>query len=638
MYYWRLAPIVAGNAINWRGASFLYNPSGTAGWNQSHLYQHLKSTYRQITLDSLTRIFRFGNRVNNLFITHSKYPESGTENGHFSISVNGELKIASACVGASVIFNVFDTVTFQPLKNTTGLYGSAINCNSTTRSYNFEYSYNTPADRKKAMDFMDSVPAGYYVAARLILDARYNPSTGGYDYAQSLANAWKADTTINGSGKSLYHKLQAQGAQLDSINDPQGRIWAFVYRKNDAARFASKFFFSPTVFDRITASVDCPTIDTLGYVTSPKFGPAREWQDVHWRGHTVENGAAPDSVLLTVIGVNNAGVETELFNRSRAQQDFSIASVNAGTYPYLKLRLRNQDSVHASPWQLDYWRINYVPVPEGAIAPNLYYTGADTTSPGSSSGYPFGIAFKNVSSVGFDSVSVKVKLTDSLGNTRTIVLPKTKAIAAGDTARVYFELSTDTLQGTYNMLVDINPDDAQKEQYHFNNFIYKSIVVLRNDNLGICPGSSITYKAGLINGATYQWQVDMGAGFVNVANSAIYSGATTAELKLTTPPTSWYGYKYRAVITNGGTSFSTVYTLKFAVKWSGSQNVAWENTANWNCGVLPDENTDVIINSSLSRYPVINSAAACRSLKAMPNSTIRVVSGFTLKIAGAPGN
>jgi hypothetical protein len=74
------------------------------------------------------------------------------------------------------------------------------------------------------------------------------------------------------------------------------------------------------------------------------------------------------------------------------------------------------------------------------------------------------------------------------------------------------------------------------------------------------------------------------------------------------------------------------------VKWNGTASTAWENTANWNCGVLPDAFTDVILNSSISRYPVVSSNVSCRSLKALPNSTIRVLTGFTLNVTGKPSN
>ena len=631
VYYWRVAPVINGVATNWRNSSFLYNTAAVTGWNQSHVYQHLKSSYQRMSLDTNTKVTSYGNRVNNLFITHSKYPESGTEGSHFSIAVNGDLVIRGVCRGHTIIFNVFDTVSFRPLRNLTSMYGSLVNCNTTTSSYNFEFNFESAVNRKKIMDFMDTIPKGYYVVARMMLDP-----DGDNTYTSSLASTWQADTAVYGSGKSLYHYLNAQGATMDSINNPNGRIWALTYRKNSANRFPPRFDFSPTIYDRITASVDCPTIDTLGYVISPKFGPARSWQNVHWRGHSVEAGASPDSTLLSVYGFDNAGNKYLLYNKSKADSNFSVSDVDATSIPYLQLQLRDQDAINASPWQLDSWGIDYTPVPEGGISPNLYFAAADSASVDSVqlSKYPFGVAFKNVSNTSFDSVKVRITLTDSLGQARQIVLPKIKPIASGDTAKVYFELSTDTMAGRYNMLVDINPDNDQVEQQRFNNFLYKSVVVIRSSDLGLCPGSSITYKAENAATGTYRWQVDTGTGYIDIIDGAIYSGATSTSLKLNTPPTTWYGYKYRCMVTSNGTTYSKEYVLKFAVKWNGSLNTAWENTGNWSCGVLPDPYTDVIINSAIDKYPVVNSSAFCRSIKALPNSTIRVTSGNSLNVSG----
>ncbi|MEI9808500.1 MAG: hypothetical protein WDO16_11870 [Bacteroidota bacterium] len=67
---------------------------------------------------------------------------------------------------------------------------------------------------------------------------------------------------------------------------------------------------------------------------------------------------------------------------STSQQDYDISSISASQYPYLKLKMRNQDSVNLTPYQLRYWRLTYVPVPEGAIAPNLYFTTKDTVEVG----------------------------------------------------------------------------------------------------------------------------------------------------------------------------------------------------------------------------------------------------------------
>jgi hypothetical protein len=50
---------------------------------------------------------------------------------------------------------------------------------------------------------------------------------------------------------------------------------------------------------------------------------------------------------------------------------------------------------------------------------------------------------------------------------------------------------------------------------------------------------------------------------------------------------------------------------------------------NWNCGVIPDNNTDVVINDGTI---VINSNVTIRSLKVNPGVTITVNPGFNLKI------
>src|SRR6185295_11625927 len=107
----------------------------------------------------------------------------------------------------------------------------------------------------------------------------------------------------------------------------------------------------------------------------------------------------------------NTGVETLLIsNLDISQQVYDISSINATQYPYLKLKMRNVDSVKLTPYQLRYWRLTYLPVPEGAIAPNLYFTSKDQVEVGEPA--YFGVAFKNISNVDFDSVLVRFSITD----------------------------------------------------------------------------------------------------------------------------------------------------------------------------------------------------------------------------------
>ena len=58
--------------------------------------------------------------------------------------------------------------------------------------------------------------------------------------------------------------------------------------------------------------------------------------------------------------------------------DTTLAFIDANTYPYLKLRMNNEDMVNISPNQLRYWMISAQMVPEGAVAPTLLYQMRDT--------------------------------------------------------------------------------------------------------------------------------------------------------------------------------------------------------------------------------------------------------------------
>ena len=66
--------------------------------------------------------------------------------------------------------------------------------------------------------------------------------------------------------------------------------------------------------------------------------------------------------------------------------------------------------------------------------------------------------------------------------------------------------------------------------------------------------------------------------------------------------------------------------------WEGTVSTAWENPANWSCNVLPDMNTDVIINGGKINYPVINSNPTVRTLRLNPGATGTVNTGFTLTV------
>jgi Subtilase family len=195
---------------------------------------------------------------------------------------------------------------------------------------------------------------------------------------------------------------------------------------------------------------------------------------------------------------------------------------------------------------------------------------------------------------------------------------------------------SDNTAGAYTFInpasVDIIPyDNGYYAEYAVSSFsefwLSKTAIV---PGATICPGDTIVYTAAL-GGSTYQWQEDIGSGFANITNGANYIGATTSTLKLVSLPTSSTGNRYRCVL-NGVPG--NPFTLRFTRLWNGSVNTDWFNIANWGCGQLPDQYTDVVLPAGLSNYPVLNSNAVIRSLKTNTASTVTVAPGSNLQIKG----
>lgn len=483
VYYWRVGVAPGGGQYTWNNASFVYIDSvrSSVGFNQSHFFQHEGSTGNSITMAS-NRQWSFIPVDHSIYQVNAVFPDAGKADQDFAVSVDGNHDIQSACLGASLIFNVFDPVTFKAWKNVDAngnnlyLSGSVTaNCKP-NRNWNFEFSVQDAASRYKMMRFMDSIPDGFWVTVKNIP----------YDVQASNTYAadWHADTSLYGSGNSLYNSLVNAGfTGLDAYTFP--RAFVFIYKKGDPAGFTPQFAFSDGINDHVTLLSTCPGMSYSGSVTSPIFGPSRKWGSVHWRGGDPA-GSITDTVGLQVIGIDTLGNTSKLYSLDRSTQDLDISSVSAAQYPYMQLKFSTADSVHAKPYQLNYWRVNYQPFPEGTLAPNILLKSKDTVNIGEP--LEFAIAFKNVSPYAFDSMRIKMYILDSKNSMHPINLLRRKPLISGDTVTLDYIISTKNLVGSNTLYVGFNPDNDQPEQYLFNNFLYKAFYVKgdnRNPNLDV---------------------------------------------------------------------------------------------------------------------------------------------------------
>lgn len=473
VYYWRVAQKPAsGNATDyhWNQSSFIYLSGSSEGANQSHFYQHQASGMDNISLPAGSRQWTFDSIPRYLYAKSAVFPDGSSVAQDDASGIDGLSFAAGICPGGTenvLIINVLDPFTLKPWMNslggTTGISGSLPVCAS-SRQPNFAYLMVDIEGRKAAKHFLDSIPDGYFVFVRNVSSA--------VESNMVFADKWKADAAILGNGNTLYDELKTQGfADIDSFYRP--RAFAFIYKKNTPS-FGPVFGLSNGIIDVVNVQKNFYISDSLGYITSPAFGPALAWKELHWRGSSLENNS-PDNPVVEVTGIDPAGNSTLLYTVDKSQQDLNISSVDAARYPYIRLRMRNSDSLKFTPYQLDYWRLNYQTPPEGALAPNVFFRSKDTLDQGET--LSFGIAFKNISLQAFDSMKIKMEILDKNNVTHAISLPRRKPLVSGDTLTLKYDIETKGLGGANTLYVNFNPDNDQPEQYLFNNFIYKNFYV-----------------------------------------------------------------------------------------------------------------------------------------------------------------
>jgi hypothetical protein len=461
VYYWRTGVTsTTGNTI-WNNFSFVYLPSSTAGFNQSHYYQFLKNKYDENIFLNNNRKLQFTNFNTQLNISTGNFPPNDFQNTFINL---GAFPVSNWGRRFNTLqFTVLDGLTGNVTKNTIpGLYGSNAANPGNPRLNQFEFFFSNAAERKVICDFIDSMPSNAFIMVYPLLN---NGSVNSY------VNQWQTDPASH----NLYNKLKGYGfTMLDSFyrNIPM----FFKFSKDNSTPSFQKVGL--TTGEIITAEIPINLRNVTGTVKSETFGPAKAWREFHWRGNP-EEPATKDKVNFDLVGITNSGIETTLFTLDSTMKDVDISTVDAKVYPYIQVKMQNTDSTKGTPYQLRYWRLNYIPAPEGAVAPNVLFSLKDTIDAGEP--IKFELAFKNISAVKFDSLmKINLKIRTANNFDSVINLPKGKILIAGDTLKASYEIPSEKYQGLNTLTIEFNPNKDQPEQYAFNNILVKNFFVKKD--------------------------------------------------------------------------------------------------------------------------------------------------------------
>jgi len=191
------------------------------------------------------------------------------------------------------------------------------------------------------------------------------------------------------------------------------------------------------------------------------------------------------------------------------------------------------------------------------------------------------------------------------------------------------ELIGDTITGI--IIGYDHPASSDSINAYFDDVVIQNIA--DSSTSAICPGEGTLLIAGAPqNGNTYQWQLNSGSGYMNIADNNIYWGVNNDTLLINDAPDSLYGNLFRCVINNNSiASYSPVYTMQFVDNWTGAAGTStWETPANWSCNTIPGQNTDVIINFGTV---ILNSTTAIRSISINPGVNFIINSPHILNVA-----
>ncbi|WP_192825078.1 C25 family cysteine peptidase [Rufibacter sp. LB8] len=457
VYYWRFRyeTLTPGEELVWASSSFRYMPGSTTGWSQKGIGQLQKAEKQRLEENTQKRTFEF---TPTFRIFEVKGVGGGQPFGYppYGIFLDNFKTIEADCNTnrPNMMAVVLNDKTLQPL-DAPSAYASI--CGTPPK---FVYHFNDlrqAANLTKLQQFLESVPAGYHIAMVGMSNVPYSTMSPGLKAA------------FNSIGSSLIDKLAT------------GEPFAIIGRKGAAP--GSVLEIGPSAEDPSPANMQTIRIERevrsragQGTLVSNLIGPATKWNSLQ---HQVALLNQDDAYQLDVIGVSANNEEVDLFTDVKSS-DLNLSSVNAATYPYLKLRLVLKDEAERTAPILKQWTILYDGAPEGVMRPDLVglakYSPEAISAQVNNGELDLQFAFSNVSGVDFtEELTVETILFQENG-TRTEKIFKVRALEKDGTVFFNHKISTLQLQGNNRLRVTVNPrsltDPAYKpllEQNYLNN-------------------------------------------------------------------------------------------------------------------------------------------------------------------------
>lgn len=463
--YWRVAnDNLIDNKIVWQNSSFVYIDSTSVGWNQSHYGQFIQNSLNLLDSVPAQRILDFTINQTNAVVKvayrgRGFFP--GLTNG-FDEGFLSDFQWGNQAAGrAGLALMLSDPKTGHVIYNPeNGPYNPAPGAK---RSF-FFFETKDSLQRIGLMNFIENeIPDKSTVGLFSVLTAT--------DQVGYAPQSWASDSIAYGKNLfQVFESLNAKRIRSLANFSPVSPAYGLIFRKGDPSFEALETLVtSPDSVSTIRK--DFPAKWFTGSLETTIIGPAKQWKSLSWTRSDFDNPAEKAKMFL--YGLRANAQDTLLYELNQPG-DTTLAPLNAGTYPFLKVRYETTDSLRHSSADLKKLRVLYEPYPEGSIDPlafaSFYKDSLEQGEPLRAS-----LAFFNISATPMDSLLVRFRIENSAG--QKDIYQKFKVLNPGDSAHVSVIAPTLQLKGDQRLLIDANPDQAQPELFHGNNIFIQSFFV-----------------------------------------------------------------------------------------------------------------------------------------------------------------
>jgi hypothetical protein len=464
VYYWRIGidnAVTGTPEVNWKTRSFTFlNSMSSGGWSQGHKAQLVQNNYDavqfvdgQFEFNEVLKGIRMINATSGSGLLSDEISlfQDGFRSGVNNYPCdNGQYRGGRLNL---LIQNRNTLRAYVDIQPHPSCWGSA-------SWYMFDpFSIE---DRQRLTTVLEEMQPGDY---GLFYTTQMNPNIG---YG---AEEWEADSLVYGTNIFRAFESRTSPQLLRQVADQQNP-YILIFQA-DNPDFAVGEALAANRNQVIEVETQFTGRQTEGYFTSIPIGPATDWGQLEWQ---IANREASDSVYIRIFAMTDIEGEGRWLVDSTLANTFDLSYLDATEYPYIELEYIVKDEVNRTPAQLDYWRVGFDARPDAALAPNLNFEWyADDLEEGDQ--FRMTTAVINPTLADMDSLRVHYTLLNEF-NEQTTYQRNYAPLQAESIINIDFKLSTLGLKGVQQLLIELNPEEGELEQYVFNNAGVRSFGVI----------------------------------------------------------------------------------------------------------------------------------------------------------------